>query len=615
MKTLRKIFPFLGILLLATSCDDFLDKQPIDKVDASAWFATETDLELYANGLIQSYLPSESSIGLGDAYCDLVCTKTSSDYYRPGIWNSSKQTGWAYSDWENIRRANYMLENMTRSKGKVDDDVYLHYEGVARFWRALFYYNKVRTFGDVPWLDHVPEQTDSILYASRDDREYVMHQVLEDLNVACSQLKGNGKYVQNRTIVNRWVALALKSRVCLFEGTYRKYHSTNPSTGKPWSGRYESADSWLRECVKASEELIAKGPFTLYSTGNPATDYRTIFTSTDPFATNEVIWIRECANAPLNVFNELTWNFNSSTYGQQYAPTKNLLDMYLKTDGTPISTDCISPENEFEGRDWRLTQTVHAPGHTYLTNAGVTKPKALNFTYTFSGYQFMKWSIEEEANYSKARSNNSLPIMRLAEVLLNEAEAKAELGEMDEKLWNSTVGALRERAGVRNIYPLSANYAEDKWLKDYYSASPSLSNVLLEIRRERVTELIMEEGLRVDDLYRWKLGQLIADRGTGNKGWKGIYITPTAYTDGFTFNGTTYGGKTSKQAIWSKTSATSYKIGTTQSNGNFTLTDNDHGYLIYNYKLKWDDRMYVHPIPDAALTLNPSLRQNAGWEE
>ena len=205
--------------------------------------------------------------------------------------------------------------------------------------------------------------------------------------------------------------------------------------------------------------------------------------------------------------------------------------------------------------------------------------------------------------------------MRLAEVLLNEAEAKAELGEMDEKVWDSTVGTLRERAGVRNIYPLSADYVEDKWLKNYYSDSPNLSNVLLEIRRERVTELIMEEGLRVDDLYRWKLGQLIADRGTSNKGWKGIYITPAAYTDGFVFNGTTYGGKTSKQAIWSKTSATSYKIGTTESNGNFTLSDKDHGYLIYNYKLQWTDRMYVHPIPDAALTLNPSLRQNAGWEE
>lgn len=328
----------VGLLLTVTSCDDFLDKQPIDKVDANAWFATETDLELYANGLIQSYLPSESSIGLGDAYCDLVCTKTSSDYYRPGIWNSSKQTGWAYSDWANIRRVNYMLDNMTRSKGKIDDEVYQHYEGVARFWRALFYYNKVRTFGDVPWIDHVPEQADSILFASRDDREFVMHKVLEDLNVACSQLKGSGKYIQNRTVVNRWVALALKSRVCLFEGTYRKYHSANPSTAKPWNGRYESADTWLRECVKASEELISEGPFKLFSTGNPSTDYRTIFTSTDPFATNEAIWVRECANATLNVFNELTWNLNSSTYGQQYAPTKTLMDMYLKTDGTPIDT-------------------------------------------------------------------------------------------------------------------------------------------------------------------------------------------------------------------------------------------------------------------------------------
>ena len=75
-----------------------------------------------------------------------MATKTSGDYYRPGIWDSSKQTGWGYSDWGNIRRANYMIENMVRSQGKVDDLVYNHYAGVARFWRAYFYYSKVRTF-------------------------------------------------------------------------------------------------------------------------------------------------------------------------------------------------------------------------------------------------------------------------------------------------------------------------------------------------------------------------------------------------------------------------------------------------------------------------------------
>lgn len=614
----QNIFKLLlgaAVAFSAVSCEDFLYKEPIDKVDADTWFSTETDLELYANGMIQSYLPSESTIGLGDANCDLVATKTSGDYYRPGIWNSSKQTGWAYSDWGSIRRANYMIENMTRSQGKVDDMVYNHYAGVARFWRAYFYYSKVRTFGDVPWIDHVFTESDEALFAARDDRELVMHHVLEDLNFACENMQGSGSFAEGRTQINKWVALAFKSRVCLFEGTYRKYHDVNPSTNQPWNGQYESADDFLAEAAAAAEELMTAGVFELYNTGSTSTDFRTVFTSMSPTATNEVIWARECSAEPLNVYNELTWNFNSSTYGQQYSPTKDLVDMFLTLDGTPITTDELSLNEEFTNRDWRLAQTVHGPGHTYETNAGVVKLKSINFTYTFTGYSFIKWSIEREENYSKGKAENSLPILRYAEVLLNYAEAKAELGQMDRDIWNETVGALRERAGVKNIYPGDAGYVADTWLRDYYADAPGLSDVLLEIRRERATELIMEMGLRVDDLYRWRLGNLIVKRFNNNQGWRGIYLSADDYANGFEFNGTQYGGKTDKDAIWSKTSATSYKIGDSTADGNFTLSEGDHGYLIYNYKLEWQDRMYVRPIPDTAFTLNPELGQNYGWDE
>lgn len=608
MKTnIVKLFLGAAMAITVVSCENFLDQDPIDKVRAEEWFSSETDLILYANGMLNSYCPGEGTIGLGDAYCDLVATKTSSDYYRPGIWNPTKQGGWAVGDWNSIRRANYMLENMVRCKGIVDDPVYRHYEGVARFWRAYFYYSKVRTFGNVPWVDRVLTTDDAILYSPRDDREYVMSKVLEDLDYACENCLGTDAYKKGRTVINKWVALAFKSRVCLFEGTYRKYHSVNPSTNQPWNGQYESGDDFLRASIAAAEKVITDSGFSLYK-GEPSTAFRTIFTSMDPKTTNEVIWAREMAGDPLNVFNELTWNFNSSTYGQHYSPTKDLVRMFLTLDGTPIATDEVSLPNEFENRDWRLIQTVHGPGHTYQTNAGVTKLKPINFTYTFTGYSFIKWSIEREENYSKGKAENSLPILRLGEVLLNYAEAKAELGQMTKEIWNETVGALRERAGVTNIYPEDAGYVEDAWLKEYYAGSPiTLSNTLLEIRRERATELIMEMGLRVDDIYRWKLGDLIVKR-YNNQGWRGIYLSANDYKSGFEFNGTKYSG-------WKSTSATSYKIGTSNSNSNFTLSGGSSGYIIYNYALEWSDKMYVHPIPTTALTLNPNLGQNYGWDE
>ena len=193
----KRIFNILAVAAVAlsgVSCEKFLTVEPIDKMSADTYFMNELELELFANGLIQSYQPTADGLGYSDNFTDLFCSKTSSDYYRPGIWNADKQGSWGVSNWRNIRRANILLNNMTRAQGNVSEAVYNHYQGVARFWRAYFYYAKVQTFGNVPWIDHALDIEDEILYAARDDREYVMHMVLEDLNFACQNLSGDSKY-------------------------------------------------------------------------------------------------------------------------------------------------------------------------------------------------------------------------------------------------------------------------------------------------------------------------------------------------------------------------------------------------------------------------------------
>ena len=201
--------------------------------------------------------------------------------------------------------------------------------------------------------------------------------------------------------------------------------------------------------------------------------------------------------------------------------------------------------------------------------------------------------------------------MRYAEVLLNYAEAAAELGHMDEALWNTTVGALRNRAGVASHYPGSAGYVADAWLRAYYTQDvmhPStLSDIQLEIRRERATELMLEGQSRYDDLMRWNLGDLI-ERRYNHKGWRGIYITPDEAANGFLWNGVKYTVSKTKG-----TSDTNYKISGTANNA-WSLSEGTYGYLIYNYKLVWDDMMYTHPIPQSALNVNPALGQNDGWQ-
>ena len=288
-KRILNLFAVAAIAISGVSCEGFLTVEPIDKMGADTYFKNELELELYSNGLIQSYLPTADGLGYSDKYTDLYCSKTSSDYYRPGIWNSDKQTGWDVGSWRNIRRANIMLSGMTRAQGNVSEEIYNHYQGVARLWRAYFFFAKVQTFGNVPWIDHALDIEDEVLYKTQDDREYVMHQILEDLNFACNNLSTDTKF---NGVINKWVALAFKSRVCLFEGTYRKYHSVNPSTNTPWTNQYETANDFLNECVAASEELMNSGKFSLHP------DYYSLFHNTNiassPSITERLLSIMPC---------------------------------------------------------------------------------------------------------------------------------------------------------------------------------------------------------------------------------------------------------------------------------------------------------------------------------
>jgi hypothetical protein len=372
--------------------------------------------------------------------------------------------------------------------------------------------------------------------------------------------------------------------------------------------------------------LIEKGGFSLCS------DYYTLFHDTNLAGNSEAIWWSDYDGGELNRMHELTWVVNSGTYDQQSSPTKLLLNHYLTLDGTPVTHEGkVGYLKEFENRDKRLKATVHYDGYTYTTTAGQEVLKQIKTGNAYNGYHYTKFSIEKEENFSKGKNDNDYPILRLGEVLLNYAEAAAELGQMNETLWNSTIGALRARAGVKNIYPGSAGYKSD-WTKAYYG---NLSDIITEIRRERAVELIVE-GLRVNDLYRWKLGHLIVDRGTNNQGWLGIYVNKAqaavdkagaeahakAYAAAedkaayiaangekvFSINGYFYSFKGAPGADLG------YNVGTSTANQNHTFSEGDHGFVTYNYKLEWNERNYVRPIPQSALNVNKNLKQNVLWE-
>ena len=589
-----------------TSCEKFFTRSPWNEFDAETYFSNESQLRMYTDGFLNAWLPDYSETNGNDAYNDLIATKTSTDFFRADVsWDDAKQGSWS---WGWLRRINFMIQLMPKNaKGKVDDNTYNHYMGLARFWRAYNYMSRVKLFSDVPWVDIYLQPTDTtILYGKRDDREFVFHNIVEDLKFACENIDNRDFGAANtRNQVNKYVANAMAARILLYEGTFRKNHSVNPATNLPWKNNYETPDQILELAAQFAKYVIDSGAFKLY-TG----DWSNLFLSNE-LITDEVLW-GQVYLLESNGRHAYTRYFNSSTLGQQYSGTKELLHHFLNADGTPIATDEKTINEEFTGRDPRLAKTILGPGHKVKNLQGDEVDQSINCTFCWTGYMIIKWCIPDQSHWQNSVDENSIPIMRYPEVLLIYAEAMNELGQFNEGIWNQTVGAIRQRAGVKASYPS----APDPWLKEYYTKDLQNQHitdgneaVALEIRRERVTELCFEAESRQQDLYRWGICDIIPRRGGHGNGWTGLWLTENEVKNGFTFSGVKY---TFNETV-KKATENAYPISGT-NNSCWSLEKAGNGYfLVYNYKLKWEDRMYCRPIPTSAKVLNPNLGENYGW--
>ena len=591
---MKKILLYILLIGCAgfAGCDDLLEKEPIHELSASTFFSSENDLKIYSYSFYDYGLPSVDGIAKGDATSDYAAINTP-DEFIAGSWSSEDQGGWSNGSWDDLKNINYFLENIEGAP--VDETVLNHYRGLARFWRALFYLNKVQVFGDVPWYDKALDRDDEDLYKARDSREVVMANVLEDITFAATYIdESKDGYA---SLVNRYAALALKSRICLFEGTYRKYHSDLGLS---------DANMWLAEAADAAKELMESGEYSLHNTGNPKTDYRDLFTAENLSGmgaiTDEVILAR-VMDTDAQEWHSLTWNFNSPTNGSRWSLIKPFVNTYLMRNGSRFTDqadyDHIEFLEEMRNRDYRLSQTIRT--ERYEREDGTVAPP--DFAVTLTGYHIMKWSLDDSWHDGQGQCTNSIPIFRYAEVLLNYAEAKAELGEFGSAEWNQTIKLLRDRAGVESSEPAEADaYLQATFFPDV------TDKYLLEIRRERGVELCFED-FRYQDLMRWKLGDLLDSE---TLKWQGIYV-PAKDVE-YDLNGDAIPDFAVVDAIPSSpTSGVKYVV----LGANIRLTEGDTGHLEWAWSVtrSWEEKKYLRPIPKDATLLNPNLLpQNPGWE-
>lgn len=568
--------------LFAVSCD--LDKLPLANLSPDSFFSTRNELDAFANNFYTNF-PGSSVF---EEESDLIIKNSRSDWMRDGRSVPGSGGGWT---WTALRDFNTLIE---MSSNCTDENVRDEYIGVARFFRAWFYFEKVKRFGDVPWYDRQLGSSDKDLYKPRDSRELVMSHVVEDLDFAIAHLPVKHSVYK----VTKWTALALKSRACLFEGTFRKYH------GFKLDGH--TAEWYLEQAAAAGEEFISTSGYSVYAGGGVENSYRDLFASEDAIGT-EIILARDY-DKNLSIKHNGTY-YTLGNYGNP-GMTRKMFCSYLMKDGSRFTDKdgwkIMSFVDEVKNRDPRLSQSIRTPGYKRI---GSDKVEAPDFGHTETGYMITKYMQGADLGVDLyGVSYNDLPLFRSAEVYLNFAEAKAELGTLTQADLDKSIKLLRDRVGMPNIDLAVANASPDPYLMAEDTGYPNVTGanagVILEIRRERTVELF-DENFRFYDLIRWKNGQAITHK------FLGMYFpAPGAYDlDG---NGTLdvcfY---TDSAPSGLPANVVKFKIGE-----RIFFTEGDHGYVDVTPNLPgvWNEnRDYFYPIPTDELTLNPNLVQNPGW--
>lgn len=590
---MKKIYGWLVVVTLLVSCE--LEQLPEATTSKVAVFGSEKGLELYANSFY-SVLPTANNIIRADEMTDYSARTQVPDFIREGAFGPRQSSGWSWGDLRNI---NYFIANCNHPN--ISEETKRHYIGLARFFRAWFYFDKVKRFGDVPWINTPMDVSDPDLYKGRDPRALVMDSVLADLDYATANIRTVSD--NSRSLITKYVAHAFKSRVCLFEGTFRKYHADHNLQG--------TAGFWLTEASSAAKLVMDESGFSLNETGGSDASYRQLFISKTPVSSE--IMLAAISDPTLSVYNDANWWWTSATYGPRVSFTRTFINTYLNIDGTPFTEvpgyQTMVFSEEVKGRDKRLQQTIRMGSYTRI-NAGNEEPAPPVFSYTYTGYQPIKWCLDDLYYDGGTRNDNSISIIRYAEVLLNYAEAKAELGTFTDADWANTIGALRSRAGITD--GLSAKPAvADPYLQANYF--PDISDpVLLEVRRERGIELALE-GFRFYDLVRWKRGELM------EQAWNGFYVPALDVPLDLNEDG-------APDVCFYKGTQPDPIAGVTYVNVSETingvvnpqrLSNDTSGEITWlnNIPKTWEEKNYLYPIPENDRLINPALGQNPGWEE
>lgn len=567
-----KYIALLALLIYISACEKNLNLQPLDKLSEKSFFKEVNDFKLFSNSFYGTF-PSPSTLWSSDNESDIFYLSPNLGGGENGISNGSYQPSDYDDNWnssyELIRNSTYLLTNLENATESVKN-LGVVYGAEAYFFRAYAYYNLLKDFGGVPLITKVLTLEDKELYSARATRIEVANQIISDLDKAIAILPNQSELsAADNGRITKGAALALKSRVALFEGTWQKFHNGNDAT------------DFLGKSLDAAKQVINSAEYELWDKRSQLSEasYRSLFIL-DNVQTN-LANLTKTANKEYILSNRFDKDLRPNSTIIYNNPTRKLADMYLCSDGLPIDKSPLfkgkqNVTDEFENRDVRMRTLFMIVDQRYWDmqqapwNRNWSNPNdpSTGFLYqaefgtrTATGYGFNKFNMEV------ARPNGpDWPIIRYTEVLLNYAEAVYEKnGTISDADLDFSINKLKERVGLPK-------------LTNTFAIANGL-NMREEIRRERSIELV-SEGFRYDDLRRWKTAEIEMPKPMLGIKYKGTQFETDPRWAGFS--------------------------GSFDQDGYFIVED--------AAKRQFDPKKhYLKPLPRRELILNPNLVQNPEW--
>lgn len=590
----KNIFIFILVLLGLSGCSDYLDRKNLDTFDNSNFWTSEGNIRLYAQGVYTNYF---FGYGSGFTYGNYFTFGPWSDEYSSSsIWTQNTATsgnGWSFT---NVRRANIMIAGVDNMP--VADEAKNHWRGVGRFFRAMEYSDLARTFGDIQWYDReiLPAETE-LSYKPRDPLSMVATKIMEDFQYSAENVRVNDGILQ----INRDIVLAFMSRELLYFGTYLKYHNIDQTV----------ATALLTKAKWAADQLIAGAKYQVVD------DYRGIFTSADLTSNKEVIMFRQYETAKAS---HSLVSYNNQE--PQTGTTLKMVEKYLASDGLPIKQSPVynyATDNglryypdQYKNRDPRMAATL-------VDSIRINQAHNAYSSTGFLSWKFLPYSANAiDLVYIGSTNVTDAPVIRYGEVLMNYAEATAELGQFTQADADKSINKLRNRAIKKNnigttlpklpaMMVVGAKVMANGVEINDPDKDPTVSSLIWEIRRERCVEL-MFEGFRKNDLKRWKKYEYLKTVET---------------------NGPTTLGKGAYVDLSKFPAATRTKIiAAVRFYYPNPTTDPLKGFIynLYDANMRRDwkpgdpyyERQYLNSIPKDQiklfLDLGHELKQNPGWE-